>query len=244
MYWQGDFVNARAPYEEALAIYRRIDDKPGTANGLYDLSFVLAIVGDADGARRLQEESLALFTALGDRLGITRVRESMAGLALMTGNLAESRVIAASVIQDYRDTGLTYKLADSLMFYAALLMKIEDLPTARRALVEGIVLARSIGDDSSRPPSLQLAALLADAGGHSLAAARMCGTFAAYRESHDAFLTPINTLGVSDPEAQARSHLDQLVFEEAFGEGRKATIEEALDAFFGEALTAFPQAGT
>jgi predicted ATPase/class 3 adenylate cyclase len=77
-WWQGDITGMRAPYEEALDIWRSIDDKAEIANALYNFSFLYSVPErpdapvdpDPDGlGHAALVEARGLFQELGDERG-------------------------------------------------------------------------------------------------------------------------------------------------------------------------------
>jgi tetratricopeptide (TPR) repeat protein len=66
----GDLATAREQLEEALALFRALNDDLGMAQALALLGNLLALGGDRRLARELHEESLALHEAAGDARGI------------------------------------------------------------------------------------------------------------------------------------------------------------------------------
>ena len=69
-WWQEDIPAARAHYDEALAIERRLGDPARIAEALYNQAFVAGADGDFETAARLFEESRELYRQVGDEAGI------------------------------------------------------------------------------------------------------------------------------------------------------------------------------
>jgi tetratricopeptide (TPR) repeat protein len=63
---KGDHERAVPFYEEALAISRRIGDKPNTAGTLHNLAEVERLRGNYERAKALGMESIALAREIGD----------------------------------------------------------------------------------------------------------------------------------------------------------------------------------
>ena len=61
----GDFIDARAFYEESLALRREIGGKDGIGRSLNDLGWVANLLGDFAEARAFLEESLDLHREMG-----------------------------------------------------------------------------------------------------------------------------------------------------------------------------------
>jgi tetratricopeptide (TPR) repeat protein len=78
-WWQGDITGMRAPYQEALDLWRSLGDKAELANALYNFSFLYAVPAapdatptnpDPDGlGHAALEEARGLYHELGDDRG-------------------------------------------------------------------------------------------------------------------------------------------------------------------------------
>ncbi len=77
----GDFVTARAIYEESLALRRELGDRQGVATSLINLGSVAQKQGDFAAAHRMHAESLTLFRELGHRVGIAYALGAFGSLA-------------------------------------------------------------------------------------------------------------------------------------------------------------------
>jgi predicted ATPase len=94
--WSGDHEKGRVVYEEALGLFREIEDESGVAEARFRLGVVAARRGDAQLARELWEQSLEEWRRLDDEAGVTgwtwwevgRLGE-LAERSLDVGNLEE-----------------------------------------------------------------------------------------------------------------------------------------------------------
>jgi tetratricopeptide (TPR) repeat protein len=230
LYWQGDHVAARAAYEEALELYRQAGDEARVALGLFDLATTVAIGRDLDTSRRMFDESAATYARLGDEKGRLRVREGLAGLALMDGDLAGARDIGEEVVSEYEGRAMKYQLADTLTLLCAIYLGLGDADNARSRLAHSIDVWNEIGDVSARAGVIQFGAALAVLERRHADAARLVGALAAMRDRGGPFLTPAENLGLPDPEIAARAALPAAEFDAAYAEGRSWPIETALKA--------------
>ena len=90
---QGDYVAARALFEESLALWREIGDKRGIATALNDLGWVAWRQGNYAAARTLSAESLALWKDLGERQGMATALTNLGWLAHHQSDYAEARAL-------------------------------------------------------------------------------------------------------------------------------------------------------
>jgi len=228
VYWQGLPQLARRFYEQALPLYRVAGDRPGEANGLFDLAFTVAIDGEAGEARRLLDESSSIYHELGDEAGWIEVRQGMSVTALMERDLIRARDIARDLVPDLRRVGRTFRLADTLLLLTTIEIQLGDAPAARDWLLQAIPIYRVIGDLSANIGVLQFSAGLLLLEGRPVNAARLTGTVQAIRDTAEHLLTPIELIGLPNPEDGARAALPAEEFESAFNEGRAMSIEKAI----------------
>lgn len=78
---QGDYQQATVFFEEALQLYRELNDKWGIAATLNGIGYVLHEQGDFDRATALYEESLSLFRELGDKRAAAYLLNNLGNVA-------------------------------------------------------------------------------------------------------------------------------------------------------------------
>ncbi|MGE0544886.1 MAG: tetratricopeptide repeat protein, partial [Dehalococcoidia bacterium] len=143
---QGNLDDARRFQEEALAIYRELDDCAGAAEVLSSLALVLHDQGAADCAHVLANESLTIMRALGDDWGVST---ALGNLALIVKNMGD---IAASVPLEEESLALRRRIGDlrGLSFVLNNLgvtaQRLGDLATARARHEESLAIKRQIED--------------------------------------------------------------------------------------------------
>ncbi len=219
-WWQGDYEATGRVYREVLDARREMGDPAGIAGALFDLSFVSLRSGDMAAATEMLTESGELFGQVGDTDGVFKVNEAMAAGALISHDYERALVLETSIVDENRRRGLGFRLADSLGLLTIVTLRLNDPAAARRHLAECIAVYDRIGDVSSGGFVVLFAAMLAVVEGRPADAARLCGARAAMLESSGPTLTPIDTLGLTDPEEQARAILDPASFDRAYAEGK------------------------
>jgi tetratricopeptide (TPR) repeat protein len=78
---QGDSNAAQELYEQALAIFRELDDRWGIAGTLADLGSLAREQGECPTAHSMYRESIRIFQELDHKRGIARLLECFAGLS-------------------------------------------------------------------------------------------------------------------------------------------------------------------
>ncbi len=147
MAWsQGDYVAARALYEESLTIYRELGNRTGIANALIGLGSVARAQGDLAAACALYEESLTIFRDLGDRPGIARSLFNLGHTANIQGNPVASRAFYEESLSIYRELGDRVGIAGSLTYIGLATYLQGDYTAARALFEEGLVIRRELGN--------------------------------------------------------------------------------------------------
>jgi non-specific serine/threonine protein kinase len=232
-YWQGDILETRDAYEEALEISRELDDSRLIAESLYDLGFPVAIGGQPDKARPMQQEALVRFEALGDYRMADTVREAQAVLEVIAGNYRAARDIEETVTENYRRAGRNYKVADGLTLLTLVNLKDGDVSAACRSWVEGTSTSLRIGDFSLWATALQIGAALEIERGDAERAAVLVGALEAFQEQRGPFLLPALSLGIADPAITVRETLPGPQLDDALRRGRAADVESLLQEQIG-----------
>ena len=143
---QGNDAQAAARAEEALQLYRRLEDVPGCADMLLLLSTMAYRLGDADRGERLLAESLALCRQSGYRRGLASAlkehgrREGFRGeYATAEARLGESRALFEA-IGDLRG------VAETSIEHAIVLGYRQEYLNAIACNEEALALYRSLDD--------------------------------------------------------------------------------------------------
>jgi predicted ATPase/class 3 adenylate cyclase len=183
-YWANDTEAAGRWYGAALEAFRELDDRPGIANELYNLSFGLTSRIEVSSAQLAEagvmlDEALTIYGELGDRGGEARVRFAQA--------LADSRVLDASATRRHASEAHTYFEAtrDSFMIAWSLYLlakadRIDDhLDVARHRLLQALRMFADARDLSGYSTILDCIASIDDRIGDRVGAARILGAVAA-----------------------------------------------------------------
>jgi predicted ATPase/DNA-binding SARP family transcriptional activator len=111
---------------------------------------------DLETARRLWEESLALFEELGDRTGIGRSLGELGLLASEEGDAETAAALYERAAALFREDGDERRLAVVLTNLGGLALARGDHDDAERRLEESLELVRRVGDDEGLAESLRL----------------------------------------------------------------------------------------
>jgi predicted ATPase/class 3 adenylate cyclase len=227
--WWTDQAAARALYEEALAIERRLGDPARLAEALYNQSYVLAAEDDLQGASRLLEESVELFRQVGNERGVAKVMVTLVVQDAAAG--AWDRVAARieEVIAIWRRLGDRLMLAYTLVWLAFAYGRAGRRDDARAAALEALDLFHQAGDATGVALALLDLAFLLTWEGRHRDAIRMAAASQSYRDRAGGGATAGGFGGMleGDPVAEASANLTDDEARRAWEEGGTLTAEQA-----------------
>jgi predicted ATPase/DNA-binding SARP family transcriptional activator len=235
-YWQADHRAAMASYEEALALYRVLEDRFNEADTLYSMSMTASWSGDIDIGERLAEQAQSIFAESGSKEGVARVLLAR-GFALwkkrkdFSGALAlyqEGLVIA----RELRDPVMAVTL---LIGEAALSFLLGDRDRAFRIALATLDEATELRNAHMAVWALDLIASFA-APATPDSAVRLAGAADTLRREAGGGML-VGSLDLEDARSIAAGLLSATDVEAAWTEGRDMTFEEAvaLAREFGDA---------
>jgi excisionase family DNA binding protein len=142
---QGDFAQASAPLDEALALRRRLVDRAGEAHVLQMLGTLAEYRGDDDQATRRYEQALALFRALGVPRQVGIMLENLADAAFRRGDLNQASALASEALTIGRTVGDVPTLTLAMVGAAQVANARGDPPAAAGMLAESLTRAKDAG---------------------------------------------------------------------------------------------------
>jgi class 3 adenylate cyclase/tetratricopeptide (TPR) repeat protein len=102
---EGDHEAALATLEEAVALWRRMEDPYETAEALRCLGFTRLVSGDLVGAEHPIAEALAMFKSVGDRRGEAWALQNLAWISFGQGDLATAEERLEASIRMFTEIG-------------------------------------------------------------------------------------------------------------------------------------------
>jgi tetratricopeptide (TPR) repeat protein len=177
----------------------------------------------------MNEESLALFRAMGDRWAVGQLLNNQACVASDQGEYAEARSLLEESLLIRRQLGDKAGLALSLNTLADVVLDEGAFADARPLLDESLLINRELGDQTA------IAYLIEDYGGLAAAedkpekALQLAGFAAALRESIGAPLPPSEQTRVDRMIAPARAALSESAATAAWEAGRSMPLEQVIE---------------
>jgi predicted ATPase/DNA-binding SARP family transcriptional activator len=212
-------TEAHEYYRQSLAAYEASGDRYGQALALENLGTLTRLhFRDADGARRLHEQSLAIRRELGDRLGIADSARYIALLAIGTGEIGTARQLHEERLAIERELDNAAHVAEALTDLGEIALFEARLTEAGSYLQEALGLYEAFKDRQS------LMRVLAHLGELS----RRQGDYARSRSVLDRCLALSHELDNRHTEAWTLTQLARLARAEGDPAGALSRAQEAM----------------
>jgi tetratricopeptide (TPR) repeat protein len=228
-YSEGEHRKGQTCSGEALAIYRELGDKVGSAWALVNLSFnAMPFPDECKDGIALCQEGLALFREAGHKPGIMEALHYLGELGRQDGDYDLAQEAYEEYLALSREAG--YRLGEAIaLANLGTVAMYRGVPEQARALyAESLVLTRELGDKKYSAMHLAAIAGPVAAQGHPEAAARLLGASEALMEALDIDM-PASDWSTLDRSVEAvREQLDEATFDAAWAEGRAMSLEQAV----------------
>jgi len=215
--FEGDLDAAKQASEEALAIFRDLDEPFGVAANLAQLADFALLEGDRESARRFAEESATIRRERLGSLYLGRALLSLANISIAEADYDQARGLLEEAIKHWNaQTPDNLQTAICYETLGEVLRLQEDFKNA----LEAFAMALRIGQRRGEPPwpdVLEGMAAIWSALGEPERAARTAGAALRIRELLDARV----------PEHPDRPLPDPV--EPAWSEGRAMSVEEVVE---------------
>jgi non-specific serine/threonine protein kinase len=143
---QGDYREARARHEEALAVRRGIDDQAGIAASLDSLGAVAHDQGDHAGSLAFFEEALAIRREMGDRWAIAQSVNNLGVAIEAAGDYERAAELHREALEIRRELDDRWGIAGSLNNLGCALECLGDYAQAAELHEESLHIRRGLGD--------------------------------------------------------------------------------------------------
>jgi predicted ATPase len=222
-----DTTAQQAWAEEALAIYRRLGDRRGTAESLFALGVGVGEGGDWLHARQILDDSLRLFRDLGDEQRVLWGTRALAWAHAESGDLEGARPLYEEALRQARAAGNRLGesvLLGSLSWLAVKEGRVEDTSAL---VTESLRIKRDLGDRIETAIGLCHAARTIAGMGQAAIAARLISCYEAMCEEIGGGYAWVNRMN-EETLPIIRAQLDADEFADAWEQGRKLTANAAI----------------
>jgi predicted ATPase/class 3 adenylate cyclase len=224
----GDISTARLRAEDALALYRDLGDRWGTAYATFLVGNALSEGGDFANAQPILVETVRLFGELSDELYTLLARENLAWVTGELGDLEAERAIYEENLRRARALGNRRIEAGSLARLALFARDEGRIQDAAAMLREAVRIDHSLGSVQDVADDLgRLASVLASAG-HAGEAAQLLSSAQTLTQQLGAAVLIWAARRNEQTLATIRAQLDGAALAAASARGRALTVDEAV----------------
>jgi predicted ATPase/DNA-binding SARP family transcriptional activator/DNA-binding CsgD family transcriptional regulator len=244
--FQGDYDGAIALLEEALALFRELEDRRGVATSLVNLGFAALHQGDKERTATIRQEVEALQREPLDRFTLAWLITFLALATSYEGDFERSAALATESLAIYRELGDKRGISLCHIDLGFIELIRGDHEPAAVLLEESVRVLRGSEDKFCLAYGIFGLAAVAAAREEPVRAARLWGAAEALRQEIGVVSLTQWELEAYDYEGRvsaARNMLgDEGAWEEAFEEGRAKSAEEAAEyALSQEVVLAVPE---
>jgi tetratricopeptide (TPR) repeat protein len=224
----GDAATAEKRAEEAIELYRVLDDARGTADALWRLGATLySAHREASRAARVLRESITLFDELGDVSSLGAMR-TLAALHMKDGELDRARPLYEEVVRRARSLGNELWEATALGALAMVALEEGRVADALPLLQENMPFYRGLADPLLVTENLCRVASALVAVRDPVPAVQLLGCSAALFEEVGASPPWVVQQNAETGEL-ARAQLDERAFADAWEAGCRLAADDAVD---------------
>ena len=151
---RSDYAVARGLLEEAVTLFREVDDKYDITLALVILAYVFVLQGEYDQARTLVEEAVVLDREGGDSWNIANSLWVLAMVMFFQGDLTQAHALLEESLALARQEGYKEAIAYSLFVSGQVALQQGDVAKAHSLVEEGLALFKELGDRQNVAQSL------------------------------------------------------------------------------------------
>ena len=226
----GDIAGMRADAVKAVALARRVEDVPLSAETVTLAGHAAVFAGDLEGARELLDEALTSGEAVGATWVIAHTLVALGQLALASGDGAEADRVLTRALDTARSLGNPFTLATALNRRATVTALRGDDRTTAALLGESIAFSVDARMSWTLGYALPALAGVAVRLGESETAAQLFGASASLSATQAVDPRfPLSRELADRDLTTARTQLGDLAFRDAWDTGRAASQDEVAE---------------
>jgi predicted ATPase/DNA-binding CsgD family transcriptional regulator len=224
----GDFEQATAYWEQALALYQGLADAAGIGWQLMFLAYTAQQERDYPRAVHLAEQNLILQRQAENPWGMSSALFCFADAVYAQGDVAQAAIYLEEAVAIARQLGNIWGLGRRLTRLGQVAQAQQDLERAMALIQEGLAACRDAGDNWGITMALVGLAGVAGKRGEPARAARLLGAVETRRNTIGAVLWHVDRLEYEHNLAAAHAALTEEQFAAAWAQGQAMSLEDAI----------------
>jgi len=225
----GEYEQGRRYAEEALALYRDLEDAWGIARGAFELGYVAIESGDFARARPYFEESLERFSELAAEHDVLLVLFNLSWACDELGDEERGRELAEEYLRRARASGSARNVAFGLDLLSGHAREEGRLEEAFDAVLEGLRIRRDEGDVQHQLDGLSRVAALRARADQMETAARLLSSSLHLHDELGVKVPLFQEKRNEETLALMRAGLGEQALATAWDEGRAMSLDEAVE---------------
>ncbi|MCC6625929.1 MAG: tetratricopeptide repeat protein [Chloroflexi bacterium] len=234
---QGDSVQARACWEEALPIWAALGEAGGHAMTLKHLGLLDLYGGEPDRARERFSAALAERRRLDDQDGVASSLNDLAMALQDTGDLTGARALLEEARTACERQHHPFGLAVVTVNLGSVLLESGEIEAARQAFVQSLRLSRDLDSREQIVFGLVGLAAIATHDAKPTLAARLYAAADALASEIGFAASPSDRARQERAQHVARASVDEATWADAWAAGWTLVVERAVAAALGEEAT-------
>lgn len=226
-YWARATPAMAKACEQAMDIFRELNDRAGIAQTIYNTAFALAIEGKIADAGEMFRTSRDMFEEIGDTRRVGDSLFGLSGTSRKLGDLVAARAEAEEALRLHKDLGDLFGIHGDLYVLGRAVTDAGDLDAARELFLETLDMAEHFGSSTGVALSLDLLAVLDADRRKPARAMKLAGASAAIKDSI-AGEAPPELLDLPDSRERARSLITDEEVRAAWQAGQRMSVDEAI----------------
>jgi predicted ATPase len=226
LYWQADYDGSERLYQEALEIYRDLEDLANQGWALYSISSTYQMKNDPQSALPYAREAMEIYRRSGDRRGLAIVQSDLAWIKSATEDFAGGREAFEESLRMLGEFGDTFNQATILFGLAHLESRDGNFERAVQLCLQAQDLFKEMGDMTGIGLSLLGLAQVASEAGDCPRALRLVGGAEKLREEFGG--ADPSSMSFQDPKERCLEFLSSDEIDQAWEAGRAMSLDELL----------------
>jgi predicted ATPase/uncharacterized protein HemY len=230
---QGDDVTAIKYYKQSLALYQHVGEKPSIASNFRALGNVARNQRAFETAHSYYQQSLTASREIRDQRGVAETLHQLGRLALREHEDAKAITLCEESLVICKETGNKRNLGWILATLGRSVMRQAEFGRAHMLFEESLIIQHELNRPAGIADALEGFAELAFAQSNPTRAAHLFAAAAAFREFKGVPVPHAERAEYNAVVASVRTALGESVFEIAWADGERLTLDQAIEEAVG-----------
>jgi predicted ATPase/Tfp pilus assembly protein PilF len=225
----GDWQTALRYIEESLSIFETLEDFAGQYQALMRLGVVTLQATDYNASRQYFAAALHLQRQIDDKAGLSDALNNLGWVEYALGNYQTAHDLHLENLALRQQLGFTGRLPQTLHNLGLALVKLGDIAQAIAYTQQSIQQGQQLGLKMSIVEGLETMAMACASSHRAAEATRLLAAAQSWRKQLGSTHEDVQLQDINWTLSHIHASLSDEAFEEAWGNGRSLTFEQAID---------------